>query len=164
MGEGILRSLNPPWVVLAGVAAVLLAGCGGGGGGGTGGVASGGTCSAPTGIGACGTCATQGECQACASTLDQAGVAAYNALTDCLFCDACYMACNGRSFPACTSVPSSIDGCDLDTAPTSDCNGCQTCATAGSQTCSSELSACKAIAACVDLVKHLYDVCSPLSM
>ncbi len=144
-------------------AALLLAGCGGGGSGsGTGGVPSGGTCAEPVGIGACGTCGTEADCQTCASTVDQAGVAAYNALTDCLFCNACYMACDGASFPACTSVPATTSGCDEDTAPTSDCGGCQTCATAGSQACSSELAACKGLAQCVDLVKNLYDVCSPL--
>jgi hypothetical protein len=144
-------------IAAAGLTAILLASCSSNGG------ASGGTCSAPLSLSGCGSCESQTGCEACASTFDAAGVDAYNQVLECVSCTACYTTCQGSApNSGCTGAPPTTDACDTGTPGASACSTCQTCASTG--TCQSEITACKAIPACVDLVTNLYMTCDPLPL
>jgi hypothetical protein len=99
----------------------------------------------------------------CASTIDQAGVTAFNALVNCLQCTACYTTCDGAAAGSgCTGAPAMTDACDTGTPGTMTCQACAQCAQM--KTCASQVTACKAITQCVDLANNLSATCGSLPM
>jgi hypothetical protein len=77
------------------------------------------------------------SCFACNTVAHQPGVAAYDALLQCVFCNACYTTCDGAmTSSVCPMPPASQDPCDGTQANTAACLGgtmnCQICATQGS--------------------------------
>lgn len=120
-----------------------------------------GSCASPGSINDCASCATQNACVMCAAKADQAGVNAYNAFSQCLFCSACYTTCGGSS-AGCSGPPVTPGACDKGGTSQSACASCQQCAEGS--TCASQLQQCEAVAQCVDLANNLGNVCGSLPM
>jgi hypothetical protein len=116
-------------------------------------------CTNPTKSSDCGECATANDCFGCFQVVDKAGVQAYNALLNCVFCDSCYGSCGGAQ-AGCPSAPAMKDTCDGDTVSQAACNTCQQCAFSG--TCSSQAQACQSNAKCVDIAQNVDKVCGSL--
>jgi hypothetical protein len=103
--------------------------------------------------GACSTCSDRSSCGRCNATAYAAGWGAYEAVSSCVSCKACYMSCGGATVPGwdggayCSGPPATVDSCD-----TGSCDDCTTCATSLQATCGAAWNACMASTDCNTLL------------